>query len=217
MIFDIVQTETDYITEKFAIRDRSGMPIGAVQMQGSYANNTLHIEGFFLGQTFSMRYGKKWCKDVEGKKTHPYGVWVNDVPQGAVFEWRESLGFLKGMFVHKLVLKGLEYVRYPIAFGEAGGKHPIYHGDHQSALIETDAVIRDGLYSYHVYAEDAHAGLCAVLFSCYMFERGAYQPGKKVAHSVVKRCSYTKDELLLEKYRPAFKEMICQQDDDTSR
>lgn len=208
MIFEIIQTSVDLFSAAFVIRSAVGEELGQIRLQGSIRTYTADIDGYFQQHRFSLRFGLRDRHAIEGKKVQPYTVFLDDRESGAVFETLCRQSLFKSYSFHRLVLNGVEYDRFPIGMGEEGGKHPIYHGNHQVALIEKDAVVYNALHQYHVYAEDERAGFCAVLFACYMHVMGAYRAGEKVQKSVVKRVTYTREPGLLEKYDPHFKARI---------
>lgn len=210
MIFDIRQTSTDLFSADFEIRD-SRSRLGRIRLQGRATTNNADIDGFYGNHSFSLRFGLK-DRSIEGRKLQPYTVSIDGRDCGAVFETSHKHSLLSSSSFHRLVLNGIEYDRFPIAFGEEGGKHPVYCGTRQVAQINKDAEVCDALHVYHVLCEDEWTGLCAVLLACFMHVQGAYQPGVKVKQAVVKRISVTKDAWLLEKYHPEFESRIHQMD-----
>lgn len=208
MIFQIIQKSVNLFAAEFVIQGTAGEELGRIRLQGSIRTYTADMDGYFLQHRFSLQYGMRDRHSIEGKKIQPYSVSVDGRECGAVFETIQRESLFKSYSFHRLVLNSVEYDRYPIGMGEEGGKHPIYHGNRQVALIEKDAVVYNALHQYRIYAEDAYAGLCAVLFACYMHVQGAYRAGEKIQKSVVKRVTYTRDKALLDKYDPGFKERI---------
>ena len=213
MIFSILQTKTGLFSADFDIRDQSGTPLGKIHLQGSIMTNTANMNGIFQEDMFSLRYGFKDRKSVDIPVVQPYTILLNNTPCGAVFETHHKQGVLRSSAFHRLMIHSSEYDRFPIGFGEQGGKHPIYHGTRQIAQIEKGCVVHNGLHEYQVFSEDVQSGLIAVLFACYMHLQGAYHAGEKVTKSVSKRMSMTTDSWLLEKYNPDFTRRIQQMDE----
>lgn len=205
MILQLIQNRKDLFAAQFEIR-RGENVIGNVFLKGNAGTNEAHIQGNFYEMNFEMKREK--CRNIEAKSFRPYVVRQENAEIGAVYQTQHKLGIFKHVDFIQMTEKEKTYDLFPMSFGDEGGKCPVYCGQRQIAQIEKDCVVYNDLHEYQIFAEDEKSGFLALVFSLYMYVNACYKPGEKAYSSKSKTFSVTKEEYLLEKYSPYFKNHI---------
>ncbi len=205
MIFKLEQTGKDLYAAQFLLK-RSDKKIGEASVNGKFGHMEAVINGFFYNTEFEMRYGKN--KYVASKPFRPYKISINGAETGIVYQAEQKTGLFRSRSFHQMVRDGQTYECYAIALAGEKTKHPIYCGNRQLALVETDSIIYNDLFHFYAFAEDESAGMTALLFCLYMYVNACYKPGVKVTQAVSENSFVTKDPFLLGKYDPDYKEKI---------
>lgn len=205
MILRLTQTKKELFSAYFVI-ERGSEKIGEVVLKGKAGTMEADISGMFREQNFEMSYGKS--RYLEEKAFRPYILRQEKTEIGSVYQAQHKISFFKNIDFIRINKTGILYDLFPIAFGDEGGKSPIYCGSQQIAQIEKECIVYDDLHHYEIYAVDEKAGWIALLFGMYMYVNACYKPGVKAYSSKSKTFSVTKEPYLLEKYNPYFKNTI---------
>ena len=205
MILQLIQNRKDLFAAQFEIR-RGEKEIGKVFLKGNAGTNEAYIQGNFYEMNFEMKREK--CRNIEAKSFRPYAIRRENEEIGAVYQTQHKLGIFKRVDFIQMIEKEQIYDLFPMSFGDEGGKCPVYCGKRQIAQIEKDCVVYNDLHQYQIFAEDEKSGFLALIFSLYMYVNACYKPGEKTYSSKSKTFSVTKEEYLLERYNPYFKNHI---------
>lgn len=157
------------------------------------------------GTVYSMHSGGRPGRKAQSRRQiRPYGVAGPDgTPAGSIGLTRDG-GFWKPCYYH-LELNGREWSLYEVGLGKEGIKLPVWEGERQAALLEKDAVVRDNLDRYQLYAASERDLLPAVLlglfYDCKQFE----DRGERVVQGKSVTYLYTFSRATRERYDPAFR------------
>lgn len=170
----------------------------------------IHIDlfdiSFDLTHQGNMLRFSKGSANTGDRMFRPYHIVLDNEPVGEVYQFTESQGLYSRIDYFKMMFKGCEYFAYPIAYGRAGYRTPIYKNGSQIALITKSAEVRNDMHDYGIFALTQDDAKIAGLFCAYMYANGGYKPGVKVRSGIHKEYRKTSNKVLLEKDTPAFEQ-----------
>lgn len=134
----------------------------------------------------------------------PYHIAFGNESVGEVYQFTESKGLFSTIDYFRMTFNGCEYAAYPIAYGKAGYRTPIYKDGVQIALITKPSEVRNDMHDYGIFALTQDGAKAAGLFCAYMYANGGYKPGVNVRSGIHKEYRKTNNRILLQKDDPAF-------------
>lgn len=178
------------------------IPLNQINLCSSVA---LYENGLFL---YSLRFDHKESLKNPGR-THPA---INRAPFQLLNEHGETVGHIYvkrtgaffGYRYFNFLYLGLPYTIYEVGLGKQGIKIPIYHNQHQIALIEKDPVVYDNKDVYSIISTDAFAQRLAVVFAIYYDFVRFGNHGQYAYHSKKAQHLHSMNKTIKSKYDPAF-------------
>lgn len=211
MIFDIVQVEKTLFDASFKII-KDGESIGAIRVHGKLNSNYGFINGIFNDIKFSLRHMSN--DNTFLNPGIPFGVSVDKTGPGLIRSTTIGSKLFNRFNVQQLELDGLVYDTYSVGMGKEGNKKCIYQEDKQIALVESDSVVYDELYNFHVFAENERAALVSILTTIYTYTKSFFKQGELALSSISRNYALSLNKKLKEKYDPEFKRKIIDRFND---